>query len=63
MDTFKALGYFMDYCNRNMGSDNAVTYDRFQEGMQVIRNSNPRRFEWCETAQDVLSEIHWPDVM
>ena len=63
MDTFKALGYFMDYCNGNMGYDEDVTNERFQGGMQVILNSDPQRFERCKTAQDVLAEIHWPDVM
>lgn len=62
MNDSRALGCFMDYCNRNMGYDDNVTNDRFQDGIQVILNSHPSRFAWCENVQDVLTEINWPDV-
>lgn len=62
MDNLKALGCFMNYCNWNNEHDDDVSQDRFQHGMEVILKSSSWRFDWCENTQDVLTEIHWPNV-
>ena len=62
MDAVKASGYFISYCNGNIGYDPYVNQERFHKGLQIIHNSSPWRFEHCHSAQDVLREIGWPDL-
>ncbi len=58
MNNLNALGFFIDYCNRNAWQEN-ITRDRFQRGIQEILHSPEGRFENCRCAQDILRELGW----
>ena len=58
MTNMNALGYFMDYCNRNAGPK-AVAPERFRQGMREILDSREGRFDKCCGAEDVLRELGW----
>ena len=61
MTNMNALGYFMDYCNRNGGTP-GITQTLFQRGMREILSSPEGRFQDCRDARDVLREIkQFPD--
>lgn len=62
MNTLNALGFFMDYCNKNINRDPYVTEERFQTGMRIIQKSDDKRFSWCKSAKDVLHELNWPNL-
>ncbi len=56
MSVLQALGYFMDYCNRNAGKP-GVTQERFSMYMQKIMNMPEDSFYDCQSVQDVLRKI------
>ncbi len=62
MNQLRALGHFMNYCNRNVGIDPYVTQERFDKGNRVILNSSEDRFYGCPDTGAVLREINWPDI-
>ncbi len=57
MTNMNALGYFMDYCNRN-AHDSAVS-KHFLQGLAEIRNSPEGRFSNCVDINGVLSELNY----
>ena len=56
MSNLKALGYFMDYCNKHTGAP-GIDNTTFQWGMSEILNSSEGRFSWCRQASDILAEL------
>ena len=56
MSNMKALGCFMDYCNRHAG-ESGIDNTTFQWGMSEILNSSEGRFSWCRQVSDILSEL------
>ena len=62
MNSLRALGFFMEYCNHNMDRDPNVTQERFQAGNMLILRSEDERFAWCRNREDVMREINWPDI-
>ena len=56
MTNINALGYFMDYCNRNAGTP-GITQTFFQRGMWEILSSPEGRFQDCRDAWGVLREL------
>lgn len=62
MNALKALGKFIDYCNRNAYSNHPEINDcNFQKGCQEILKSSDDRFANCNKISDILKEINFPD--
>ncbi len=57
MMNLNALGYFMDYCNREYGRADWVNQDTYEQGIREILDSEEGRFRYCRTAYDVLQEL------
>ena len=62
MTSLKALGIFINYCNKQYGRDQDNTNEKFQKGKDLILNSEEDTFAWCRSIADVLREINWPDI-
>lgn len=65
MTALNAFGYLLNYCNCGLGYDPEITHitqERCQKACKLILDSPDKRFYWCRTTDDVLKEIHWPEV-
>ena len=49
MNSLRALGFFMEYCNHNMDRDPNVTQERFQAGNMLILDPETSALLGAET--------------
>lgn len=56
MSNMQALGYLMDYCNRNLGQPE-ITQANFNRWQREILNSPEGRFAHCSDAQAIIREL------
>ena len=61
MSNLNAIGYLLDYCNRNLHKPE-VTQERFEAGAKEILSSPEGRFHRCHSATDVLRELGWEPI-
>lgn len=60
MSKMQALGHFIQWCNQNVGTK-GVTQESFEAGSKIILSSSDTRFAGCNTVEDVLRVLRWPN--